>query len=232
MSRDDALRGPWVAVITDSHGEVYPDLATAVLEMGAEGSVDIAVVRGTAAPDPNVIGAGMPGSYASGDVLYEIEDVYLDDPDDPSVGAEHRWEQARTVADALNAAHEFGQLDALRREIADLRAQKALRPEFSWRHNEFVSEHAPSRDLAEAQVRAAAVRANDPGGDVAVVTRLVSGWRDVPQEEGSAADREQIRERQADCEDLWHSAPGETPPPDPCPACGAVATPEGSPKGE
>jgi hypothetical protein len=104
VSSRDALRGPWVAVISDAHGEVYRDLTDAVAELGYEGSVDIAVVRGTAAPDPDVIGASMPGSYASGDVLYEIGDVYLSDPDDPSVGAEHRWIQAKAVAAALNAA--------------------------------------------------------------------------------------------------------------------------------
>jgi hypothetical protein len=31
----------------------------------------------------------------------------------------------------------------------------------------------------------------------------------------------------ADCEDPWHSAPGETAPPDPCPACDAAAEPDG-----
>ncbi|MFC7276250.1 hypothetical protein ACFQS1_19835 [Paractinoplanes rhizophilus] len=46
----------------------------------------------------------LPGSYQSGDVAYELDDVWLVDPDDPSVGAEARFIQAKAMAAGLNAA--------------------------------------------------------------------------------------------------------------------------------
>lgn len=93
------LTGPWQAVIS-SGGDAYDGVRTALIELGEEGEVDISVRRGTAAPDD----AYLPGSHHTGDVAYELENVYLVDPDDASVGAEARFAQAQAMAAGLNAA--------------------------------------------------------------------------------------------------------------------------------
>lgn len=99
---NEHLRGPWVAVISCS-GESYNDLRTARIELGLDGDVDISVRRGTALPREDDDGY-LPGSYRSGDVAYEIENVYLVDDGDPSVAAEARYAQAQAMAAGLNAA--------------------------------------------------------------------------------------------------------------------------------
>lgn len=99
------LRGPWVAVMSDRYGEIYPDVETA--RVNGLDEVEIAVVRGTAAPQD---GVSLPGSYSSGDVAYELTDVWVDDDGDPSVAAEARWTQARAMAAGLNAAAPVGEL--------------------------------------------------------------------------------------------------------------------------
>lgn len=93
------LRGPWMAVLSDTDGTVYPTVAAAIENLGEEEEVEIAVVRGTAAPTDGE----RPGRHACGDAAYEIE-CYLIDPDDPSVGAEARYAQAQAMAAGLNAA--------------------------------------------------------------------------------------------------------------------------------
>lgn len=86
----EALRGPWFAVLSDNYGELYESIE----DFGEGDSVEIAVVRGTAAPT----GSRRPGSYRNIDVLYELEDL----DDEPQEIAD-RWAQAQAVAAALNA---------------------------------------------------------------------------------------------------------------------------------
>lgn len=97
------LTGPWQAVVSNC-GESYPDIRIAMVELGAEGSVDISVRRGTALPHQDDDGY-LPGSYISGDMAYELEGVYFSDGD-PSTDAEARWVQAQAMAAGLNAASE------------------------------------------------------------------------------------------------------------------------------
>ncbi|MDR7278916.1 hypothetical protein [Catenuloplanes atrovinosus] len=103
------LTGPWRAILADADGFVYPDFATALLELGAESEeeMQIRVARGTALPNDRGGKTGtllrLPGSYTVGDQAYEIE-AYLVDEDDPSIGAEARYAQALAMADGLNAA--------------------------------------------------------------------------------------------------------------------------------
>jgi hypothetical protein len=100
------LRGPWSAFLADRHGFVYESMddARENVEDPYE-EVTITVVRGTAMPnDRSGCRLRLPGSHHCGDKAYELDDVYLDDPDDPSVGAEARFEQAKAMAAGLNAA--------------------------------------------------------------------------------------------------------------------------------
>lgn len=96
------LRGPWAAVIS-RRGKAYPDVRTARIELGDNGEVDISVRRGTARPHEDDDGY-LPGSYATGDLAYELSFVYLTDDGDPSVAAEARFAQAQAMAAGLNAA--------------------------------------------------------------------------------------------------------------------------------
>jgi hypothetical protein len=52
-------------------------------------------------------------------------------------------------------------------------------PKFTWRQNRFVGVREAGPDRAEAERHAAICRTMNPGHDVAVVTRLVTEWRDV-----------------------------------------------------
>jgi hypothetical protein len=106
IQRAEALAGPWLAVLADRWGYVYDsvDDARANVE-DPDDEVKVTVVRGTAVPnDRDGLRLRLPGSCHSGDVAYELDDVYLDDPDDPSIGAEVRLEQAQAMAAGLNAA--------------------------------------------------------------------------------------------------------------------------------
>lgn len=106
------IRGPWLAVLTDSHGFVYSNFDVALEELGEDhdDEMTIAVVRGTALPVEQDPGDGsvlrMPGSYSTGDMVFELDDVWLVDPDDNSVGAAARYAQAQAMAAGLNAASE------------------------------------------------------------------------------------------------------------------------------
>jgi hypothetical protein len=94
LAEEEALRGPWVAVLCDDYGDLLtPDDVNA-----DDGSYTVEVVRDSAAPKDG----RMPGSYHSGDVLYSLDDLFVDD-EDPSVGVWARWTQAQAVAEALNA---------------------------------------------------------------------------------------------------------------------------------
>lgn len=95
----DAVRGPWLAVLTDQHG--WP---ANVDDYNRDGEAfEVAVVRGSAAP--KLHGHRRPASYQAADVLYEIDDFA--DRDDLAA----RWAQARLVAALLNANQD--KLDAL-----------------------------------------------------------------------------------------------------------------------
>lgn len=107
MTPEDPLRGPWQAVIADRWGFVYTSVEDARDNVeDPEAELTIAVVRGTAAPDDRGGTTGcrlrMPGSWLTGDMAYELDDVYLDH--DPSIAAAARWAQAQAMAAGLNAA--------------------------------------------------------------------------------------------------------------------------------
>lgn len=102
------LRGPWVAVLADDDGDVYATFDDAVTELGPDWSTEmtIRVVRGTALPTEGLTDEALrlPGSYSTGDVVLDLDDVWLVDPDDDSIGAEARYLQAQAMAAGLNAA--------------------------------------------------------------------------------------------------------------------------------
>jgi hypothetical protein len=95
------LSGPWQAVLSH-RGESYPDIRTALIELGEDGEVDISVRRGTALAHEDDDGY-LPSSHKSGDVAYELDGIYFSDGD-PSTDAEARWVQAQAMAAGLNAA--------------------------------------------------------------------------------------------------------------------------------
>lgn len=101
----EALRGPWLAVLADRDGFVYPTFAEAMENLDEDEEMMIAVVRDSAMPtdggDPEQL--RMAGTYNAGDLIFEV-DAYLIDPDDESLGAEARYAQAQAMADGLNAA--------------------------------------------------------------------------------------------------------------------------------
>lgn len=103
-----ALTGPWLAVVADRYGFVYDSVADAK-DSAEDDEVKISVVRGTAMPNDRNGTTGvllrLPGSHDSGDVAYELDDVYLDDEDE-SVAADARYAQAQAMAAGLNAAAE------------------------------------------------------------------------------------------------------------------------------
>jgi hypothetical protein len=103
---NEHLRGPWLAVLSDDSGFVYPTVDDAIDTLGEEEEVDIAVVRGSAMPNDRNGTTGVllrrPGSVMSGDVAYEIE-CYLVDGDS-SVSAAARYAQAQAMAAGLNSA--------------------------------------------------------------------------------------------------------------------------------
>jgi hypothetical protein len=103
---NEHLHGPWVAVLADRHGFAYESFAEALEDLGAEHDEEmrISVRRGTAAPIWRYGNLRNPGSYSSGDLAYELDDVLLIEPDDASIGAEARYAQAQAMAAGLNAA--------------------------------------------------------------------------------------------------------------------------------
>lgn len=104
----EALRGPWLAVLSDRSGFVFDSVEDA-RESVEDEEVTIAVVRGSCMPNDRNGTTGvllrLPGSYQTGDRAYEVE-AYIDDPDDASIGADARYAQARAMAAGLNAAQE------------------------------------------------------------------------------------------------------------------------------
>jgi len=101
----DALRGPWLAVLADLDGTVYPTYELAARDLPDDAEMTVRVVRDTAMPvdDPDGDGMQLAEQYHYRDLAYEI-DAWLIDPDDESVGARARYAQAQHMADGLNAA--------------------------------------------------------------------------------------------------------------------------------
>jgi hypothetical protein len=90
---DEALRGPWVATLSDLAGFIVD-----VNEGDDYDEVTIAVVRGSATPALDLQGESrMPATWDPADVLYVFDD-FLSDHD-----VRARWVQAQAVAEALNA---------------------------------------------------------------------------------------------------------------------------------
>lgn len=106
MTDPNHLRGPWTAFLADSYGFVYEsaDDLRENAEDPENDEFEVSVRRGTAAA---IYPAGdrprLPGSYQSGDVAYELNDVWLDDEDE-SVSVRARYAQAQAMAAGLNAA--------------------------------------------------------------------------------------------------------------------------------
>lgn len=96
----------WVALIADPYGFVYESAEDA--RENAEDpkgeEFEISVRRGTAAAlRPAGDRPRLPGTYLSGDMAYQLEDVWLDDVDE-TVGLAVRFAQAQAMAAGLNAA--------------------------------------------------------------------------------------------------------------------------------
>lgn len=101
------MAGPWLPVLADNDGFAYPTVQQAIEDLSEEEEVRILVVRDTAVPTDRSGTTGvllrLPGTYNGGDVAYEIG-AYLVDPDDVSLGAHARYEQAKAMAAGLNTA--------------------------------------------------------------------------------------------------------------------------------
>lgn len=110
---NEHLRGPWLAVLADRDGLVYPTFDEARKYLPDDAEMLISVVRGTALPEdvPDSEELQVATLYDVGDLIFEI-DAYLIDEDDVSVGAEARYAQAQAMADGLNAAAPLGELVA------------------------------------------------------------------------------------------------------------------------
>jgi hypothetical protein len=101
------LKGPWRAVLSDDHGYVYPSVERAIEECGEEEWAEISIRRASALPtpeddDPEAV-LRLPGSYAAGDCIFELN-LYFGDDGDRSTGCFVRYEQAKAMAAGLNAA--------------------------------------------------------------------------------------------------------------------------------
>lgn len=95
--RAEALRGPWVATLTEPDGFVL-DLDLDDMEAhDYHDYLEISVVRGTATPTVRDGGMRLPGTCDPADVLYRVDD--FEDKDDVL----RCWERAQAVAEALNA---------------------------------------------------------------------------------------------------------------------------------
>lgn len=107
MSANPHLAGPWQAVLATRDGFVLDSIEEAIEDFGEDEEVRITIVRDTAVPTDRNGTTGdvlrLPGSYKSGDMIFELE-AYLTDPDDESMGAAARWAQAQAMCAGLNAA--------------------------------------------------------------------------------------------------------------------------------
>lgn len=115
---DQHLRGPWVAYLADNYGYCYPTVDAALEELSEDDEVRIGIARGTAVPTERDGGLRLPGSYETGDQVFEMDVFLVGECDDESTGAAARWAQAQAMADGLNHA---GEVERLRTELFDLR---------------------------------------------------------------------------------------------------------------
>lgn len=98
-----AIAGPWRAVLADIDDRtVYDSVEAARAELGYDGEVMVAVVRGTAMPQEIAGRLYRPGVYDAGDLAYEVDGYVVDA--DASLGAAARYAQARAMAAGLNLA--------------------------------------------------------------------------------------------------------------------------------
>lgn len=97
--------GPWLAVLADRHGDIYPTFTEAAEVLPDDAEMMIRIVRGTALPVADEFGDGLrvATEYNVGDLAYET-DAYLTDPDDLSQGAKVLYARAQAMAEGLNAA--------------------------------------------------------------------------------------------------------------------------------
>jgi hypothetical protein len=97
MSASEHLCGPWQAfLVTEDGGQTF----TTLTDVPEDVEVSIAVLRGGA------LAAAVAGSIPDDDDLDELDVLYLVAPEyveDWAVQLPGRWEQAQTVAEALNA---------------------------------------------------------------------------------------------------------------------------------
>lgn len=90
----DALRGPWIATLSEPSGFLVD-----IDDVDDYEYLEVAVTRRTAAPTARDGGIRMPGRYDPADVLYR--DADFDDDED---AVRRAWVRAQAVAAALNAA--------------------------------------------------------------------------------------------------------------------------------
>ncbi|GIM88854.1 hypothetical protein [Paractinoplanes toevensis] len=104
MTNPDFLRGPWLAVLADQYGYVFSSFDVAREETDDAEEFRVSIVRGTAAPSEDDDTLRLPGTFQSGDQIFELDGLYLDGDGDTSTSAEARFAQAQAMATGLNAA--------------------------------------------------------------------------------------------------------------------------------
>ncbi|MEV2239465.1 hypothetical protein [Micromonospora sp. NPDC049891] len=103
MTNQTSNNSPWIAYLASPDGWVYQSAEDAAEDLGPEEEVRIGVARGTAAPTERDGGLRLPGTYQSGDQVFEFE-TYIDGEGDESQSAAVRFAQAQAMAAGLNAA--------------------------------------------------------------------------------------------------------------------------------
>lgn len=98
----EAVIGPWLAVLADRAGDVYPTYAMAADILLPESEMTISIVRATAMPVGEDDSFRLPEQHNTGDLISQT-DAYLIDDEDDSVGAEAKYAQALAMAAGLNA---------------------------------------------------------------------------------------------------------------------------------
>ncbi len=100
------LAGPWQAIITDQLGYSYPSVQDAIDALGEYAEVQVAVVRGTAAPasrDGTEDGLlRVPSIVDAGDVACQLACPLTEYDESAAAGA--RYERAVAMAAGLNVA--------------------------------------------------------------------------------------------------------------------------------
>ncbi|XTZ17073.1 hypothetical protein ACQSSU_06750 [Micromonospora echinospora] len=134
MTTNDHLRGPWLAVLADHTGDVYPTFALAADVLVPETQMNIRIVRGSAMPVGDDDYMRLADEYDAADEIFEIDAPLIDD-DYPSVGAQARYAQAKAMADGLN---HVGEVDRLRAELEQTRAVAQMYREVMVSQHEWI----------------------------------------------------------------------------------------------